>query len=233
MKLPKIPKMWLIALLIALPVMPVAYWFGYNFADGSFEASLAAIFGLDPSTQLHRATFGAAALLVFLSFAQALILVVSRYHASFSKASGIEAMLGEGKKGRASLWPLAWFHAANGTFICLLTYGSVAKVSQGSAVAMIVIAIICAIAMVFSSARLLTIMDEMLRRIWVEATALTCGLILLGAMFANLLATLGWLEVPNLLKVILIYNFAYMVIYSIILALRAPASFTNPNLEAQ
>jgi hypothetical protein len=233
MKLPKIPKMWLIALLMALPVMPMAYWFGYNSVNKSFEASLRAMFGIDPSTQLHMDTFSAAALLVFLSFGQALILVVSRYHASFSKVSGIEAMLGDGKKGRASLWPLAWFHGANGTFICLLTYGSILKVSQNSAIAMIVIAIICAIAMVLSSGRLLTIMDEMLRRIWVEATALTCGLILLGAMFAHLLATLGWWEVPNLLQAILIYNYAYVAIYSIILALRAPASFTNPNLEAQ
>jgi hypothetical protein len=189
------------------------------------------VLGIEPFPQPPFLRMLVAGSLVFLSLLQAVFLLLARYNNSLSRASGIEAQFGDGKTGRKSLWPLALFHGANGFFILLLTYVSIATL-QGPLVAIMCgLAISLGAIMIGCTIRLWKVLDEMVRRIWVEATALSCAIMLVIAMFASLGSSFGFVHSPTPLQAVLAYNVIYLIAYIALTAIRAPETLTNPDLD--
>ncbi len=231
MKVPKISKVWLGSGIIGLPLVALGYYFGSNLADENFQSDLRAGLGLSDETMLGLTTIVAASFFIFLSLLQAILLAAARYSRKLSQATGIEAQFGEGKKGRASLWPLALFHGANGIFILLLLYAALVKLTGSAAIFAVAVGLACGALMIYTAVQLWTLLDELVRRIWVEATALTCGLVLLVTMFVTLGASLNVNIAVTPFQAILGYNLLYMAVYLVLTAIRTPEAFTNPNLN--
>jgi hypothetical protein len=210
---------------------------GFSFSE-AVEAALQSpyfqnSFGFDPATPLDAPTLIAALFMVFMCLLQGGVIIAARLNVSFSRRVGIEAQFGDGRKGRAALWPLGLFWLLNGVFLALLAYAELATLSPPASTGiillgsgLIVVAFICA-------RRLWSLLDELLRNIWLESTALTCAVMLGGAMMMSLAVSLDILAPISLLQAILVYNYLYMVIYFAITLLRAPATFTNPTLEGE
>jgi hypothetical protein len=235
MKIHKVPKKVAVAILIGIPVGIAGYYVGSGIAqaENTNFASIRSVFGIDEATDLHIPTILAAAFLVFLSFVQTGMVLIARYNREFSRKSGIEAQLGDGKTGRASLLPLAWFHGANGVFILLLACATLWTFRDVAAVVAGLIGLTCSLVMAFHAFQVWKLLDELVRSIWVEATALSCGIVLILSMFMSLGTSLGLLEPMSTFQAVLAYNYFYLATYFAITAIRTPEIFTDPNLEAK
>jgi hypothetical protein len=231
MKLSKKMKAQLPFLGFGLLLGMLGYWLGAKMADPNFVASLREALGIAGSTKIHSPTVSAACLIILMAILQAVVLVLARVSPAFSKASGVEAQFGDGKTTRKSLTHMAWMGSANGLFIALLAFAEVWKLSGTPAVLAASGGLLCGLVICVTGVRVWPILDEMVRRIWVEATALSCGMTLLLGMFWSLGTSLGYVESVTTFQTVLIYNYIYLAVYLVITAIRAPTTFTNPTLE--
>lgn len=236
MKAPKALKMkktWIAAFVLGVLGGIFGYKFGVHLADVEGSTPLRTYFGISETAEISLPTLGAAAFFVFLSFLQAIVLLVSHFNSKVRRSAGVEAQFGDGKKGRASLPPLALSSAANGVFISLLTYLSLVEVSKDSAFAMIGIGLVCAIILVVTSIQLAGLLDELVRGIWVDALAISSGVVLLIVMLVSLFASLGIIANMSALQGVLAFNYVYFFAYMALTAKRTPEAFTNPTLDGE
>jgi hypothetical protein len=225
----KIPKY-----LIACAFVGMLIGLALGASDFSFTDTLDAIrtstaqqdmLGIDPAKPLSVFTFVCALFMVFMCLLQGVVLIIARLSPAFSAKVGVEAQFGDGRRGRAALWRLGAFWLLNGALLLLLGHAQIARIDADTTS---IVGASCVLAI-----QLWTRLDELVRNIWVEATALTCGIMLGGAMLLSLLQSMGVGPQITLFEGVLIYNYLYLVIYFLITFIRAPATLTDPMLEGE
>lgn len=177
------------------------------------------------------ATIGAASVYVVLCLVQGVLVLIAQFSPKLRLKTGIEAQFGDGPKARAGLWRLGSFWFLNGLFLTLLGYTEFGTPSPSHTILLMLAGLGFAVLMVICTYQLWALLDELVRNIWIEATALTSGIMLLGAMLMGLGTSLNWVTGITLYESILAYNYLYLIIYFSITAIRSPAVFTNPTLE--
>jgi hypothetical protein len=217
--------------LTCLPIGILAYFIVDGFADPTFVGWIRSSLGSNQSTPIHVPTLAAAGFLVLMAFMSTILLLLSRFNMAISKATGTAAQFGDSKKARSSLVYLAAMHGANGVFIAILTYVELLRPSGAQATVAICLSLVSAVLAIFTTIRVWPILDEMVRRIWVESLALAAGICLLLGMFWSLATSLGFVETVSLFQCLIIYNSIYFAVYMFVTAIRAPTTFTNPTLE--
>jgi hypothetical protein len=232
MNLAKKLKFYLPFVVIGIFVGIAGYWVGAKFADPSFVASFRKTLGIPEATNIHPPTVMAAGFIIFMGILQTTLLVMACFSRKLSQATGIEAQFGDSKTARKSLFYIAGMGSASSIFMALLVFAELWKpIGSQSVLVTASIAFVCAFIICVTGIRLWPLLDEMVRRIWVEATALSAGVTLLCGMFWSLGTSLGILIELTTFQAVLAYNFIYLAVYLSITAIRAPTTFTNPTLE--
>jgi uncharacterized membrane protein len=232
MKLSKKTKLYLPILVISILMGIGGYELGANFANPDFVMAFRKNLGIAEATNIHEPTLVAAGFLILIGIVQTILLVLACFSRKISQATGIEAQFGDSKTARKSLSYLTWMGSANCIFIALLVFAELWKPIGTQGVFLITsIALVCGLIMCVSGVRVWPLLDEMVRRIWVDATALSGGITLLLGMFWSLGTSISLVEQVTTFQMVLAYNLIYFVVYLGITAIRAPTTFTNPTLE--
>ncbi len=204
---------------------------------GSLEIdSLIAKWGLKSDIDLSFAgqmTLTLAGLWVFTCFLHVVLFALTFFSPQFGAKMGILQMLGGANRGRISLGPLLTFYLASGGVTLLLTASTVLLIKGPLATAILVMGIILSGLLVWSAARLWQVLDELLKIIWVEAVAVTCGLYLTLGGFLMLANLLGIMGAPSGFLAFILFHWLYLLVYLVIMWQRAPDMLTSPTLEAE
>jgi hypothetical protein len=147
------------------------------------------------------------------------------------KKMGISQMIGDGARGRAAPIPLSFFYLSYGAITALLTVTVLWKIEGYWAFLFIVAGIVLGCVMTQTAIRLWTVLDELLKGIWLDSFLLASGIALVLGMTTTLAIQLGLVSGVSGLLAIMIFNYLNILIYGVIMWQRAPDMFTNPTLE--
>lgn len=168
---------------------------------------------------------------IVLCIISTVLFVLGSTNSKMAEKTGIIQMIGGGSKGRAAAIPLALFYFADGGLLALLAIASLWKIDGTLGIWFVTASCVFAIIMVQTSFRLWNLLDELVRVIWVEANAISCGIMLvLGGVFtlANVVGLVGSFTA---FEAIVGYHAIYLIVYTIITFRRAPEMLTSPTLE--
>jgi hypothetical protein len=163
-----------------------------------------------------------ASLWIGLCLVSTILFLTARFNSKVATKFGVLQQVGSGQSGRQSITLMAQFYGANGGLVLLLFIASLWKLSGGQAIGSVVAAILMSIAMIHASMRLWRLLDELIKTIWLEAVAVTCGIVLVLSIVATLADLVGLGLGITGFQAIIGYHFVYLLVYFWISIVRAP-----------
>jgi hypothetical protein len=219
----QLPKALLLPLVVGAAVGFVAASTGADLIARAFERAV-----------LNGGDIASAAVLIIwiamcaISF---VLFIVAGLNKKVGEATGILQLIGGGKRGRATIAPLALFYLGNGGLLALIVSAKLGAIGAEGATLALAAGTICAGLMVFAGYRCWLVLDDLLRGIWIDSNAITAGILLVFAMVATLGQLVGYSFAMNGFQIIAAYHGVYLAINVWLTIVRAPAMFTNPLAE--
>ena len=165
---------------------------------------------------------GLSAVLILLYGISALFYGLATIIPKWAEARAISDILGSGRQGRQALAPIAAFYGAYALMLAGLWVLDLRIGGAGLALFWIMSIVLCGGVVVWACWRLWFLMDELFKRIWVEAMALTSLLTLVGVIIAQALLLGGLVDDLHPLAGIIVYQALYLVINLLVTAHHAP-----------
>jgi hypothetical protein len=172
-----------------------------------------------------------AGLWTLVCWLQALTYVMSFFQPRIGKMTGISQMVGARGGGRKVLIPLgtSWF--AYGGLTCLLVITVFWKLNGFYAIACLVSAIVLSGLMIVATNRFWKSLDELVRVIWIESLAVSCGIFLLIATILTLGGQLDLVDGLSGFQTLMLLNWVYLFTSLAVMWRRAPEMLISPTLE--
>jgi hypothetical protein len=163
-----------------------------------------------------------ASLWIGLCLVSTILFLTARFNSKVATKFGVFQQVGSGQSGRQSITLMAQFYAANAGLVLLLVIARLWKLSSGEAIGSVMAGVLLSIAMIHASIRLWGLLDELIRTIWLESVAVTCGIVLMLSIVATLADLVGLGLGITGFQAIIGYHFIYLLAYTGISVARAP-----------
>jgi hypothetical protein len=222
---PKLYRRIIVATLAGAIAGVIGYYLGKHLSVSLPNDQLLAVLGLPQNLSLSSGDVVAlifASLWIGVCLVSTILFLTARHNSKVATKFGVLQQVGSGQTGRQSITLLAQFYGANGGLVLLLVIASLWKLSSGQAIGSVLAAILMSVAMIHASIRLWGLLDELIKTIWLESVAVTCGIVLILAIVATLADLVGFGTGITGFQAIIGYHFIYLLVYFWISVVRAP-----------
>jgi hypothetical protein len=166
--------------------------------------------------------------MITLSGISAIITFLSRFSAKVSEGSGVVQLLGGGQRGKAVIIPLTLFYVGHTGILGLILFAKIGPLDTAWFPWIMGEGILSCILMVYGWQRCWALFDDLLRRIWIDGSAMAGFMCLLLGMVAVLASLSGAPFTLSGFHTIGAYHALYLVAYLWLMAKRAPSMLTDP-----
>jgi hypothetical protein len=203
----------------------VGYYVGKYLSFSLPKDQLLAVLGLPQNLSLSSGDVVAlifASLWIGVCLVSTILFLTARFNSKVATKFGVLQQVGSGQIGHQSMTLLAQFYGANGGLVMLLVIARLWQLSSAQAIGFVVAGVLMSVAMIHASIHLWGLLDELIKTIWLESVAVTCGIVLILAIVATLADLVGLGTGITGFQTIIAYHFIYLLVYFWISVVRAP-----------